>query len=225
MSMHHTQQRKVTAAAAAAAGGNDDVQGAMLEPSVANTPWARAIGVAAATAGVAFSTTAMPAQGAHFLHLITYAIWLGTNVWNSFFVGLTMFKNMPRQTFGRVQSKLFPMYFALTTGANLVLLGSLYLAKGGFAAAPANAVTTLAVAAAASVGNWLFIEPVATKLMFQRYDIENKPNKTDADQANIKSLYKQFGKWHGISSLNNLVVLASAVAYGWALAGRLTLGL
>lgn len=78
---------------------------------------ARALGVAAATAGVAFSTTAMPAQGAHFLHLIAYAIWLvstsnqqlagwqslpnsvltrvcceshcmqGTNVWNSFFVG------------------------------------------------------------------------------------------------------------------------------------------
>ena len=37
---------------------------------------ARALGVAAATAGVAFSTTAMPAQGAHFLHIITYAIWL-----------------------------------------------------------------------------------------------------------------------------------------------------
>lgn len=37
---------------------------------------ARALGVAAATAGVAFSTTAMPAQGAHFLHLIAYAIWL-----------------------------------------------------------------------------------------------------------------------------------------------------
>jgi len=28
----------------------------------------------------------------------------GTNVWNSFFVGFTMFKNMPRQTFGKVQS-------------------------------------------------------------------------------------------------------------------------
>lgn len=86
-------------------------------------------------------------------------------------------------------------YFALTTGCNLVLLGSLYLAQGGVAAAPANAVSTLAVAAAASIGNWLFIEPVATKLMFQRYDIENKPQKTDADQAEIKSLYKQFGKW------------------------------
>jgi hypothetical protein len=106
-----------------------------------------------------------------------------------------MFKNMPRQTFGRVQSKLFPMYFALTTGCNLVLLGSLYLAQGGFAAAPANAVNTLAAAAVASVLNWLFIEPLATNLMFQRYDIENKTNKTEADQAEIKRLYGQFGKW------------------------------
>jgi len=30
---------------------------------------------------------------------------------------------------------------------------------------------------------------------------------------------------HGISSLNNLVVLAAAVAYGWILAGRVSLGL
>ena len=30
---------------------------------------------------------------------------------------------------------------------------------------------------------------------------------------------------HGISSLNNLVVLAAAVAYGWILAGKISLGL
>ena len=36
------QRRGVSAAAAAsAAGGNDDVQGDMLAPSVANTPWVR----------------------------------------------------------------------------------------------------------------------------------------------------------------------------------------
>lgn len=33
------RRRVVAAGAAASAGGNDDVQGAMLEPSVANTPW------------------------------------------------------------------------------------------------------------------------------------------------------------------------------------------
>jgi len=86
-------------------------------------------------------------------------------------------------------------FFALTTGCNLVLLGSLYLAQGGLAAAPSNAMTTLAVAAISSVGNWLFIEPLATKLMFARYGLENLPNKTDADQAEIKRLYSQFGKW------------------------------
>jgi hypothetical protein len=59
-------------------------------------------------------------------------------------------------------------YFALTTGANLVLLGSLHLASGGLAAAPPNAVAVLGLAAAASVANWLFIEPVATTLMFSR---------------------------------------------------------
>jgi hypothetical protein len=47
--------------------------------------------------------------------------------------------------------------------------------------------------------------------------------KTAEDEAAIKRLYKQFGMWHGISSLNNLVVLAATMAYGWTLAGKLTL--
>ena len=100
----------------------------------------------------------------------------GTNVWNTFFVGLTMFKNMPRQTFGKVQSHLFPQYFALTTGANVILLGSLLLASGsgavsGFGvASPAlkQAAIVLGTALAVSLVNWLSIEPIATKLMFQR---------------------------------------------------------
>lgn len=56
-----------------------------------------------------------------------------------------------------------------------------------------------------------------------RYNIENKQNKTADDEAHIKTLYKQFGMWHGISSLSNLVVLAATMAYGWSLAGRLAL--
>eukprot|EP00878_Enallax_costatus_P020090 GHUV01021221.1.p1 GENE.GHUV01021221.1~~GHUV01021221.1.p1 ORF type:complete len:123 (-),score=35.14 GHUV01021221.1:1512-1880(-) len=58
-----------------------------------------------------------------------------------------------------------------------------------------------------------------------RYNIENKETKSADDEARIKTLYKQFGMWHGISSLNNLVVLAATVAYGWSLAGRLALHL
>ena len=39
----------------------------------------------------------------------------------------------------------------------------------------------------------------------------------------IKRLYKQFGKWHGISSLFNLVVLVVAVGHGWYLGAHLAL--
>lgn len=70
------RQRSRASVAADSSAGGQDVQGAMLEPSVANTPWARALGVAAATAAAAYSTTMVPSQGAAFLHLVTYAIWL-----------------------------------------------------------------------------------------------------------------------------------------------------
>ncbi len=36
-----------------------------------------------------------------------------------------MFKNMPRQMFGRVQAKLFPQYFATATAAVVLQLGTL----------------------------------------------------------------------------------------------------
>ena len=43
-----------------------------------------------------------------FLHLLAYAAMVGSNMWNTFFVGLGLFQLLPRQTFGRVQSVLFP---------------------------------------------------------------------------------------------------------------------
>jgi hypothetical protein len=124
------------------------------------------------------------------------------------------------QMFGRLQSKLFPQYFAITTGSAALLLGSVLL---GAIAAPQNGVSLLAAATIGSAANALLIEPRATALMFERYEIENKPGKSAQDEADIKRLYKAFGAWHGVSSLANLVVLAASIAYGWALAGRLAL--
>jgi hypothetical protein len=69
-----------------------------------------------------------------------------------------MFRNMPRQTFGKVQSKLFPQYFALTTGATLVLVAGAVAAS-----APPTTLATLGLAAAFNVLNWLAIEPIATR--------------------------------------------------------------
>ena len=50
---------------------------------------------------------------------------LGMIVYVTFIAGLTMFKNLPRQTFGRLQSKLFPQYFALSVSTVILQLATL----------------------------------------------------------------------------------------------------
>lgn len=49
------------------------------------------------------STGLLAPQAVAFVHLLAYGLWMGTNVWTTFFAGITMFKNLPRQTFGRLQ--------------------------------------------------------------------------------------------------------------------------
>lgn len=70
--------------------------------------------------------------------------------------------------------------------------------------------------------NWLAIEPAATNVMLERYQLENSPNR---DAAQIKKLYGQFSKLHGTSSMLNLVCLVGACVHGWWLAGSLALAL
>lgn len=77
------------------------------------------------------------------------------------------------------------------------------------------------VALATTVLNWLLVEPVNTKLMFERYALEN--DKGPRDEAKITQMKKEFGKWHGLSSVLNLAGLCGVLAHGWWLGSRLTL--
>ena len=58
----------------------------------------------AAVALAARSTEFVPVQVAAFIHVISWGLWLGSNIWTTFVAGITMFKNLPRQTFGRLQA-------------------------------------------------------------------------------------------------------------------------
>lgn len=124
-----------------------------------------------------------------------------------------MFKTIPRNMFGAVQAKLFPRFFALTTGCNVALIVTLLLSTPGTVNWPA--LRPLLVASVASVLNWQVFEPLCTGLMFSRWRLEAKPSKSEADAAEISSLYKQFGTWHVVSSMMNLVVFICSVAHGW----------
>jgi len=55
--------------------------------------------------------------------------------------------------------------------------------------------------------------------MFKRYKLEDTPDGKDSDE--YKKLAASFGKYHGISSLTNLIALCAAVAQGTYLASAL----
>lgn len=62
-----------------------------------------------------------------------------------------MFKNLPRQTFGKVQSKLFPIYFGLSSACSAIQLGVLLF---GAAGAPQKQLVLLGEASLNPVDPW-----------------------------------------------------------------------
>jgi hypothetical protein len=100
---------------------------AWLKPALHNTPAFRAVSILSALGLAWYSTTtasnplaAMSTKAAATIHLLAYGTWLGSVFYTTFIAGFTLFKNLPRQTFGKVQAKLFPKYFNL--GALTILL-------------------------------------------------------------------------------------------------------
>lgn len=159
-------------------------------------------------------------QAGSMVHLTAFSVWLGTVVWTTFVAGLTMFKNLPRQTFGKLQSKLFPKYFGLSAGMLVIMLATMVGSAGGTWPKAAN---TLAFSLACTMLNIVLLEPKATEIMFEKYEVENNEGMgKEEKESRLKMMGKKFGKWHGMSSLSNLCALCGAVAHAWYLAAKLT---
>lgn len=107
-------------------------------------------------------------------HLMLFSTLFGSHLWHGFIGGPVTFKTVPRQTFGLMQSKIFPFYFALGTIIPTALIGNLALAQGGFSNLPTFPVVTLAISAVANAVNWLFLGPKATEIMFERHRLERE---------------------------------------------------
>ena len=190
-----------------------------VEPAAHNKTSFRILAIAAAVAvGASCSNVISPKWGG-FAHLIAFATWFGSNFWTTFIGGITMYKNLPRQTFGNLQAKLFPKYFQLST---VTILTSLVTMRAfGSVATLKPVYITLALSLVATLLNLLWLEPAATEVMFERYGLENLKEKDTSITDKITDLKKQFGKWHGMSSLANLVALCGSVSHGFWLAMRL----
>jgi hypothetical protein len=83
---------------------------------------------------------------------------------------------------------------------------------------------SLGSALVATLYNQFSLEPYTTKIMLERYELENTAGGDDDSGTNTeryKELRRQFGKMHGLSSLTNLIALCGTMAYGWILAAKL----
>lgn len=173
-----------------------------------NTSWFRSSAILLSLGAIGLSKQA-PARASALIHLMAFGIWLGTSFYTTFVLGLTMFKNLPRQSFGKLQAKLFPKYFSLcstTIMLQIITLRSLPLKITTLVSA------SLGGALIATLLNQFYLEPLSTKIMLERYDLETAEGGQETDR--YKELKASFGKLHGMSSLSNLIALVGAVVYG-----------
>lgn len=131
-----------------------------------------------------------------------------------------LFKNLPRQTFGRVQSKLFPIYFFINAACISVCLGT-SMARGDLAS---WAVPSLGAAFVSTLLNIFWLEPATTSCMFSMYALEND-GKKESEVSCMFSMESD-GKREsevrfGIQATaqQHLRVLSTFVCLSWALHG------
>lgn len=90
---------------------------------------------------------------------------------------------------------------------------------GSASISAAKCTKALAVALAMTLLNQFILEPIATDNMMRRYELDDTPNGQETEE--YKKLKANFGKFHGISSLTNLIALCAAAAHGVFLAAAL----
>lgn len=173
------------------------------------------------------------------LHLFTFSAVYGSAFWVTFVSGMILAKHIPRQQFGYVQSRIFPVYLRILAVGQVVLLLLHSLLHPWFSTESAERMQLLnfAVMIASTFINAFVLEPRATKVMFERLKVEkeegrgleNAVNELDAkqlkldQQEKVKSINQQFKTLHGYSSALNLISLGGLTFHLWHLANRLVI--
>jgi Domain of unknown function (DUF4149) len=149
------------------------------------------------------------------IHLLSFMSWFGCSMWVSFVAGIIMFQNLPRHTFGRLQSKLFPAYFlfsAIMMVLSIATASALPLSTSRSTIPLYSILVTILI-------NLVYLEPKTTAVMFERHVVERKlgtgqevgiikpKDPKIANDPELKKLSKTFGMLHGMSTLMNLAAL------------------
>lgn len=138
---------------------------------------------------------------------------------HSYIVSPIAFKHLQREEFSNLQNKVFPLYFLGQTAAPILIGLTSPLC-------PKTVGPVLLASAVAGALNYFWVLPVCKKIKEDRNKlVADKKHEQIVDGETVNSeeftnLSKQFGMYHGISSLLNLVSLVTLGAYGFLLSKR-----
>jgi hypothetical protein len=158
------------------------------------------------------------------LHFLAYSWVFGQTIWVSFIGGVIAHKTLPRPQFISLQAKSFPAHF----GSSL-LISSALLARWIYShprvleqlSSPLQSDVAQAYALASVVllqgTNYFHIGPTTNTVIHARVRQEKVEGKKYTDKnisPELTKLNRQFGMWHGISSLANLFTLFALLFHG-----------
>ncbi|KAI0281597.1 hypothetical protein BGY98DRAFT_190655 [Russula aff. rugulosa BPL654] len=158
------------------------------------------------------------------LYTLGFSIIFGASLWVTFIGGVIAYKTLPRQQFGALQQRLFPVYFNLNAIVSSGLLfawirnHSTVIAELAHPTVPdVSQAYALGVVAIAHALNIVCFGPATSKLLTMRLKLEKEEGKDAHDpnvSADMKKLNAKFARLHGYSSLANLIAFIALVFHG-----------
>ncbi|CAK9313990.1 unnamed protein product [Citrullus colocynthis] len=171
--------------------------------------------------------------GMDVLGLLGFSMALGMGVWVTFISSYVLGSVLQRHQLGVVQSKIYPVYFkAMACCIGMALLGHLFSRTAWMFPIPKNAEVVQGYVLVAALfmifANSLYMEPRATKVMFERLKMEKEEGRGIEDiaaeaaiatstptqvverevvKSRMVGLNKRLKKLNSYSSLLNLLTL------------------
>ncbi|AFR96000.1 hypothetical protein J008_03892 [Cryptococcus neoformans] len=160
-------------------------------------------------------------------YLLTWGTALGSNVYKTL-SSYRIFRALPRQTFGTLQSHLTPLYFSfssITTSALLLthlyfhpsLISSPRVEPHWLTSEEGRQGLLIVAGLVPQVLNWLVVGPLANSVVFERHRLERVEGK-EYDEANpsdaMNKVNKKFTTLHTISSVLDTAALIALAGLG-----------
>ncbi len=152
------------------------------------------------------------------LHSFVFTFWYGTMLYLTFIQAPLLFKTLPRQLFGEVQSHLFPAYYWISylCGALLVITFHLLHPLKNYLPEDCVKITLLCLMLAFSLVQGLWIGPKTGRLRLEIQALRQETSQTPGpspEPGKLEELTGAFGKAHMVSSLVNLFVIIGGTWY------------